>query len=318
MSWYERDYARQAQRRGPSFAGAGPRWLVGGSVVTTIMIVNVVVFLLGEISPWMHVLLQGGVRGVTGDGRPVWEAGLFEMRADLVLHGQLWRLITAQYLHAGTAHLVFNMIALHFLGRFLEQRWSVRRFLGIYTVCGMAGNVFYTLLAFPGGLLDPQTPAVGASGSIYGLLGLAAVLAPSATVYIYFLFPVRIRTLAIVLGVISFLTIQTQGRNFGGEACHLAGLVFGVWWGARGEAWWDSTEWRFLSRRGPGKKRRSNNAFLEGLQQQREDEALIDRILGKVSSEGMQSLTEREKEMLREATARQQEREARLGRVDRI
>jgi membrane associated rhomboid family serine protease len=85
--------------------------------------------------------------------------------------------------------------------------------------------------------------AVGASGCIYGLLGIVAVLFPKAELYIYFLPPIRIRSAAIILGAISFLTVIERGGNYGGEACHLAGLAFGVWWALHGDEWWSSTEW---------------------------------------------------------------------------
>jgi membrane associated rhomboid family serine protease len=278
--------------------------LIGGSIVTTLIAINVAVFVLAQLSPAV--------------GNLVYRLGAMEGQA--VAHGQLWRLITSQYLHAGIAHIAFNMLALHFLGRPLEQRWSVRRFFGVYTICGVAGNVFYAILGSQG-YIDPRMPAVGASGSIYGLLGIVAVMFPTATVYVYFLFPVKIRTAAIILGLIAFFTIQTRGGNYGGEACHLAGLVFGVWWAKRGQYWWEKTEWRFLPKRSksttarpPG---RQQGGFAKRIRERQADAATLDRILKKVGEGGIHTLTEGEKKMLREATDRERDREAEFDRADR-
>ena len=305
MSWQDRDYARSTGSRGPSFLGGGPRYLIGGSIVTTLIAINVGVFFLSGLSPAVGNLLYG----------------LGAMEGEAVAHGQLWRLITSQYLHAGIGHIAFNMIALHFLGRPLEQMWSVRRFFGVYTICGVAGNVFYAILGSQG-VIDPRMPAVGASGSIYGLLGIVAVMFPTATVYVYFLFPVKMRTAAYALGAIAVFTIQTRGGNYGGEACHLAGLVFGVWWAARGQRWWEKTEWRFLPKRSKSTTHRSSGSrrggFAKRVHQRREDAATLDRILKKVGEGGIHTLSEREKKMLREATDRERDREAEFGRTDRI
>ncbi len=311
MSWQDRDYASQPVRghaRGggsarsggsPGWRGAGPSWCIGGSIVTTLIVINVGIFLLSQINqPFGEFVYRFGV-----------------MRSDLVARGQIWRLITAQYLHAHMWHILFNMIALHFLGRPLEQMWSVRRFFGIYTACGVIGNIFYTFV------VASTIPAVGASGSIYGLLGIVAVLFPNATVYVYFLFPLKIRTAAIILGVIAFLTIQSRGGNYGGEACHLAGLVFGVWWAMRGDAWWSSTQWRFMPRstkHSRGAKRSPVKTYQEKVGQRRADQEAIDRILRKVYEGGIHSLTEVEKKTLQEATERQRRRDEEMGRVDRV
>ena len=286
----------------------------GRSIVTTLIIVNVVVFAVGALFPPVGRLLSGhqeltpfGVRQVPG---------LAELRADAVMHGQIWRLVTAQYLHAGTWHLFINMLVLHFLGRPLERMWPARRLFTISTLCGLAGNIFYTVLG-ASGVIPTWMPAVGASGCIYGMLGIVAVLFPSATVYVYFLFPIKIRTAAYIFGGIAVLSIVTRGHNFGGEACHLAGLVFGVWWAMKGDAWWASTQWR-MPRRQSRPKRAKPQGFAAKVAQRREDEETIDRILRKVYDGGIHSLSEAEKRALQEATERQRQREEEVGRTDRL
>jgi membrane associated rhomboid family serine protease len=197
------------------------------SIVTAIIAVNLAIFAVGVVARDYY-------------NRTFYNYGV--LVPYLVAHGQLWRLVTAQYLHASTLHLFVNMIALHFLGRPLEEKWSARRFFTIYTVCGMVGNVFYVVLA-DRGVINPGMPAVGASGSLYGLLGIVAVQFPHAEFLLFFVIPIRIRTAAVILGIVSFMTVVQRGGNYGGEACHLAGLAFGVWWAVHGEEWWATTEW---------------------------------------------------------------------------
>ena len=304
MGWQDRDYAanqgtpRPSWSRGSSFGGGMG---AGRSIVTTLIIANVAVYVLGML----------------GDTFGAYIYGYGAMQARAVMHGQIWRLITAQYLHAGTWHLALNMIGLHFLGRPLERMWSPRKFFTIYTLCGLFGNVFYTILGMRG-IINPETPAVGASGCIFGLLGVVAVLFPHATVYVYFLFPIKIRTAAMIFGGIAFLTILDRGQNYGGEACHLAGLVFGVWWAMKGERWWSTTEWRLPRRRSRAARPNASVGFAAKVAQRKEDEETIDKILRKVYEGGVHSLSEQEKRALQEATERQRLRDKEAGRVDRV
>ncbi len=302
MGWQDRDYARGPSHRpivGRRVPGGPP--LIGGSIVTTLIVINVVIYVLEHFVPGVGPLLSG--TSYTKGLQAEYTTGWLEMRSDLVQQGQLWRLVTAQYLHGNLFHILLNMIGLHFLGRPLEDQWSLRRFLGVYTFCGIAGNIFYTFI------VAPTTPGIGASGSIYGLLGIAAVKFPQAVIYISFLFPVRIRTAAILIGALAFLRIQTKGENYGGEACHLAGLIFGVWWAMRGESWWESTEWRIrLSPRrtvrpAPPPPEARSSRIPES------DQETVDRILAKIGLFGMDGISQAEKDQLRDATARLQKKQ---------
>lgn len=297
MGWQDRDYARASA--GPSWSAARPGRLIGGSIVTTLIVINVGIYVIAHFSPTLKDYF--------------FELGAMQARA--VMHGHLWRLFTAQYLHADMWHLFVNMLVLHFLGRTLERLWTAKKFFSVYTLCGLFGNIFYTILGARG-VIDPSIPAVGASGCIYGLLGIVAVLFPQATVYIYFLFPMKIRTAAMIFAGISLLTILERGSNYGGEACHLSGLIFGVWWAMKGDAWWSRTQWSIP---GFSKLRRTKpKGFQAKVVQRRADEETIDRILKKVYDGGIHSLTEKEKNELQDATERRKQHETKMGRIDRI
>jgi membrane associated rhomboid family serine protease len=86
-----------------------------------------------------------------------------------VADGEVWRILTAGFFHAGFFHLFFNMFALYILGGLLEPAIGRLRFGLIYFVSLLAGS-FGALLA------EPTTPTVGASGAIFGLMGAAVVV----------------------------------------------------------------------------------------------------------------------------------------------
>ncbi len=85
-----------------------------------------------------------------------------------ILAGQVWRLVTASYLHAGLLHLVFNCYTLASLGPLIEESFGARKHFVIYTVSGVCAFL-------ASALLSPASLSVGASGAIFGLLGFAVV-----------------------------------------------------------------------------------------------------------------------------------------------
>lgn len=81
----------------------------------------------------------------------------------LISQGQIWRLITPMFLHANIAHLALNSYALHNLGPNVEKIYGKKKFIPIYLLAGIAGNIAsFALLPYR---------SLGASGAICGLLG---------------------------------------------------------------------------------------------------------------------------------------------------
>jgi membrane associated rhomboid family serine protease len=86
-----------------------------------------------------------------------------------IADGEYYRLLTAGFLHAGFFHLLFNMLSLYILGSILEPAVGRLRFGLIYFVSLLAGS-------FGALLLEPNSPTVGASGAIFGLMAAAALV----------------------------------------------------------------------------------------------------------------------------------------------
>jgi rhomboid protease GluP len=138
----------------------------------------------------------------------------------LVAEGEAWRLLTSLFLHSGFTHLALNMISLYFLGSFAEVSFGRSRFLALYFISGVAGGLAYLYFgAF-------NSPAVGASGAIFGLLGGV------------FGFAIRRGTFSMRNPVINQLLILTAINLFLGatipnvsNTAHIGGLVGGFVFG---------------------------------------------------------------------------------------
>lgn len=103
----------------------------------------------------------------------------------------VWTLITSMFMHAGFLHLFFNMFSLYFIGSFVEKVIGRKRFLRFYLVSGIFAGLFFSILAYFFGygiwariFGTSDILAVGASGAIFGLLGLLAVITPRKKVYL--------------------------------------------------------------------------------------------------------------------------------------
>jgi membrane associated rhomboid family serine protease len=126
-------------------------------------------------------------------------------------HGDWWRLITSAFLHGSVLHILFNMLALWWLGAPVELAIGRVRYLGLYLVSGLAGAA--------GALIaNPNAITVGASGAIFGLLGAGLILEWQAT-----------GSLAgnyLMLIVINLaISFAVPGISIGG---HLGGLIGGI------------------------------------------------------------------------------------------
>jgi membrane associated rhomboid family serine protease len=130
-------------------------------VTWAIIAINVVVFVLDGA-------LSGGGFSLGGGGSgPLTEAGA--VYGPAVAAGEWWRLITGAFLHLNLLHIGFNMYALWLFGPIIEQMYGHVEYAVIYLLCAVGGNVLTILLA-------PDVPALGASGAIFGLFGLAFIV----------------------------------------------------------------------------------------------------------------------------------------------
>ena len=122
-------------------------------VTTALIVINVAVFLgmvasgISLTSPTAEQVLRWGAT-----------------YGPITAQGQWWRLFTACFLHFGIIHIGFNMWVLYQVGYFTERLFGGPRYLAVYLIAGVGGNII-------GFLLHPYVVAAGASGAIFGVYG---------------------------------------------------------------------------------------------------------------------------------------------------
>ncbi|MGM0578110.1 MAG: rhomboid family intramembrane serine protease [Myxococcota bacterium] len=155
-------------------------------------------------------------------------ANLFAMGALLapadLLEGEWWRVVTSAFLHFGVGHLLMNMVALWFFGRYLERVLGTLRFAILYAIAAPASMALITLVATWRG--TGTHLIVGASGGVMALLG--AILAVLGLRWRLQRTPVAGRDLLLLLAMLGLQTafdVLTPQVSFIG---HAAGAILGL------------------------------------------------------------------------------------------
>ncbi len=142
--------------------------------------------------------------------------------------GEYYRLVTGGFVHAGFAHLLFNMITLYFFGPPLEVLMGTGAFLVIYFGAELAAHAFSIAMHRD----DPHYAAVGASGAISGVLFGFCLFQPLAMLYVFFAIPMPAIAFAVLYVVISIYAMRSGGEEGarGGIAheAHLGGALGGL------------------------------------------------------------------------------------------
>jgi membrane associated rhomboid family serine protease len=174
-------------------------------VVTQALIaINVAIFAAGigsGMETRQRFIVDGGLVG----------GGLLDGELIGVAHGEWWRLVTSGFLHANLIHIGFNMFVLYRLGQLLEPVLGRVRFALAYMVAMLGGGLGVMLL-------DPNVFTVGASGAVFGLMGVAVAVFRSRGINV-----MDTGLGATILLNLAF-TFAIPGISIGG---HVGGLVVG-------------------------------------------------------------------------------------------
>jgi len=192
-------------------------------VTTWLIIVNVVMFIVFSIL--MGVLGEEGIKYVA-------------IQANSFFNGYVWTLLTSMFMHGNLTHLFVNMISLFFLGNFIEKLIGRKRLFWLYMLSGIVAGLFFVFLAYFFGASDlgarvfgsPEVFAVGASGAIFALAGLLAILTPNLRVYVFFIIPMKMWVAIVFLLLVLWGASVGAGLPFGNTA-HLGGLLVGLGYG---------------------------------------------------------------------------------------
>jgi len=194
------------------------------SLTNIIILINIAVFLV----IWIGLFF--GLEEVV--------INYFALNASLFFKGYVWAILTSMFMHVLPFHLFANMVSLFFIGSFIERLIGRRRYLWFYMISGLVASLFFVGLAylgqfFPGGeriFGGFDVFALGASGAIFGLGGLLAVLIPKLRVLFFFVIPMPI-WLAMGVFLFGFWAASISAGWPIGNTAHLGGLVVGVVYG---------------------------------------------------------------------------------------
>lgn len=220
-----------------------------------------------------------------------------------------WGAVTYMFVHADPWHLLGNMLVLFFCGTALEGRWGSKEFFRYYLVCGLGGAALSFLLARSAGI-------EGASAACFGLMVAFAMAWPDARIYVYAIFPVPARVL---MGIYLAITVFSAFFTSGGGIAHMAHLG-----GALAGLLYLKADWRpqakIASFRKSSQRAARRLAIVprdeevpsrpaprpEGWRTADEGALLdaVDRVLDKISAEGMSALTPEERGLLDEVSRR--------------
>jgi membrane associated rhomboid family serine protease len=134
-----------------------------------------------------------------------------------------WTVLTYMFVHHDFWHLFWNMYALFLFGPRLEHLWGTKKFSFFYLLSGLGGLICYSLFFRDSGAL-----LLGASGAIFGVMGAYALQWPKQEVYLFWVLPMRVLTLVLIL--VGFnLAMGVFGLAGGGTDvayfAHLGGFI---------------------------------------------------------------------------------------------
>lgn len=136
---------------------------------------------------------------------------------------EIYQFITYMFLHSGILHIVFNMLALVSFGYITEYHFGRDKFILFYLLSGIGSTLLHLLLT------NSQLPMVGASGAIYGIMVVSALVSPDEKVNI-FPIPIGIKLkylMSVLFGIEILLGISSTTDGVAHFA-HIGGGLTGI------------------------------------------------------------------------------------------
>jgi len=264
------------------------RYSFGGSLspfVKWVIIICTASFLIGKIT-----LASGSVFWIRAFGlTPAMVSGYFTV----------WQFTTYIFMHGGLWHLLFNMFALWMFGSELERSWGSREFGAFFLLVGTVVGLLYTVFASGLPLIidagDPGQVLMGSSGAIFGVLAAYGVCYPNRQILFMMIFPIPAKYFVLLLAGIELFMIWSPSNV--SHFAHLSGMLVAYIYLKKD---WNlsSISDRFYERR----RRRQIKLVDQQQQKEEHDKQEVDRILEKISSTGIDSLSRREKSILESAS----------------
>ncbi len=246
------------------------------SVVVNIIWANVIVYFVFLILSFFPF------------GRTLFD--LFSFNPHQPLYISFYSLVTNIFLHAGFMHLLGNMLWLYFVGTILEDLIGSKHIIRLFFFGGILGAfLFYIFAQITGisGLL------VGASGGIAALLIATALFAPNYRVFLLGIVEIELRWIVIIKIFFDVMGLLFA-YNIGGNLAHIGGYLFGLAYITEIKGMWNFP--KFNNSKFKSKPKRTATVNINNSKSPSQEE--IDAILDKISANGYDSLTAKEKEKL--------------------
>lgn len=294
MGLYDRDYYRTDPAGSGLMGGVAPvcKWLIA---------VNIGVYVLqllayDSVTPWLDLDPERVVK-----------------------HFEIWRLVTYSFLHSRDIwHIVGNMFFLWICGRNVEPIYGPREFLKFYLAAAVFSGACFVAFGYAIGKMNP---AIGASGAVMAVVMLCSLYYPTQQILLMMIIPVPLWALVWIYAIFDLWPVL---RELGGEGsmnkvaniAHLGGFLYGWLYKKHdlrfsrllGDMSWPGLKKLVRSR---SVRRNSNVRLYEPPDERRNQadlERQVDEILAKISSQGESSLTDSERNTLKEASRRYKRR----------
>jgi len=168
------------------------------ALIWAIIAINVIVFIMIVVRP---------------------DIGNYVVMTKPIFNSRYWTIVSAMFAHAGFSHIFFNMLNLYFFGtlclRLMETKW----FLLVYIVGGIVGNLMFLLIG------PVYSVVLGASGAVFALGGVLAIMRPKVRVALYFFIPMPLWAAILICFVITAFVAGIAWQ------AHLGGLIVGLIFG---------------------------------------------------------------------------------------
>lgn len=174
--------------------------------VKSLIVINIGLFLLSVILPFAGVNMNE-----------------FLLYSPLTTSKFEWhQLLSHMFLHFDFIHIFFNMIFLYSFGPLVEDYLGEKKFLTFYLISGLGAALTHILFTnFSGGML-------GASGAIFGIIGIYAVMYPNHILHLFGLIPIKAKVIFTLL-ILSELLLAIQSPVDGiGHFAHVGGAFTGI------------------------------------------------------------------------------------------
>ena len=201
---------------------------------------------------------------------------------------RIWQPFTYLFIHKDFLHVFFNMFVLWMFGSELESIWGRKAFLRYYFTTGVSAGLVWLVL----NLSNANHTLAGASGAVYGILLAFGMMFPNRTVYLYFLFPIKVKYLVIFLVATEFILSMSTTSDIS-HITHLSAVVIGF---VYLRYFWRWKDVRFSIRKYIREFGLTVHHQKETRRAKLQQE--VDQILDKINTVGYDGLSKEEKETL--------------------